>query len=67
MNCLFTEKHQRVWGNKNHMITEMDLVYFESGAEILMETLALNLEREIKKNYDKKDKTQVGASRRMLH
>lgn len=49
------------------MITEMDLVYFESGAEILMETLALNLEREIKKNYDKKDKTQVGASRRMLH
>lgn len=38
------------------MITEMDLVYFESAAEILKETQALNLEREITKNYDKKIK-----------
>lgn len=31
------------------MITEMELVYLKSAAEILKETLALNLEREIKK------------------
>lgn len=42
------------------MITEMDLVYFESAADILKETLALNLEREIKKNYDKKIKSKWG-------
>lgn len=42
------------------MITEMDLVYFESAAEILKETLALNLEREMKKNYDKKIKPKWG-------
>lgn len=61
MNYLFiTKKNQRVWGNKNHMITEMDLVYFESAAEILKETQALNLEREITKNYDKKIKPKWG-------
>jgi len=39
------------------MITEMELVYLQSAAEILKETPALNLEREIKKkNYDKKIK-----------
>lgn len=42
------------------MITEMDLVYFESAAQILKETLALNLEREIKENYDKKIKPKWG-------
>lgn len=43
------------------MITEMELVYFKSAAEILKETLALNLEREIKKkNYDKKIKPEQG-------
>lgn len=42
------------------MISEMDLVYFESAADILKETLALNLEREIKKNYDKKIKPKWG-------
>lgn len=54
------QKNQSVWGNKNPMITEMDLVYFESAADILKETLALNLEREIKKNYDKKIKSKWG-------
>lgn len=38
------------------MITGMELVYFKSTAEILKETLALKLEREIKKSYDKKIK-----------
>lgn len=38
------------------MISETELVYFKSAAEILMETLVLNLERKIKKNYDTKIK-----------
>lgn len=42
------------------MIAEMDLVYFECAADILKETLALNLKREIIKNYDRKIKSKWG-------
>lgn len=40
--------------NTNHLITEMELVYFNSAAEILKETQAINLEQEIRKSYDKR-------------
>lgn len=40
--------------NTNHLITKMELVYFKSAAKILKETLAINLEQEIRKSYDKR-------------
>lgn len=67
IHVVFLLQKTKVLGNKNCLITEMGLVYFKSAAEILKKTLSLKLERKIKKKIWQKDKTQVGASRGMLH